>query len=617
MRKAVVSSADVRVVAHRGDAKTLLAFDLLTEVARENFAGFTVHAAVPAAQPVAYFLLNTLGFERPADHAQVPEERATSTVNAPYQKFRWVHVPGSAHQGLEPVYGPYQYEVTPRYFDGGGSMLPLDAGKTVAVKIAVGPFETPRIKLGFTRGFKQSQAFVSHFGLKARIRPNDAELQFDTSQVSGGNALGQQYTYQQQYEWLGFTARKRIFDILDAVRQDGTLRLDVFAYDLNEPDLIAELLALAEVKRVRVILDNSSLHHNATQPKPEDQFEVLFNKAAGSAKYLRRGKFSRYSHDKVFIVYKASDTLEWGDPVKALAGSTNFSVTGLYVNSNHVLVFEDDKIAGLYARAFQLAWDTDVTTKPFAASSLSRPAGFSFGDGTPQKVTFRFSPHTAADAATVLGGIVQRIADEKSAPDDSGSVLFAVMELGGTGSNPNPVYQALNELHESGEIFSYGISDDPPGIALYGIGQAKGVLVTGKPVGTKLPLPFSQVPNLGGAGHQVHDKFIVCGFNGPDPTAFCGSSNLALGGETENGDNLIEIHDPDIAAVFAIEALTLVDHFNFLGHTATKGTGAPPPADQQQAARDAGMFLHADGDWVHKYFDRTDMHCKDRELFAR
>jgi hypothetical protein len=45
---------------------------------------------------------------------------------------------------------------------------------------------------------------------------------------------------------------------------------------------------------------------------------------------------------------------------------------------------------------------------------------------------------------------------------------------------------------------------------------------------------------------------------------YCGSSNLATGGEQENGDNLLEIHDPDIAAAFAIEALLLVDHYNFL-----------------------------------------------------
>jgi len=38
---------------------------------------------------------------------------------------------------------------------------------------------------------------------------------------------------------------------------------------------------------------------------------------------------------------------------KVLTGSTNFSVTGLYVNSNHVLIFDDPDIASLYAQMFE------------------------------------------------------------------------------------------------------------------------------------------------------------------------------------------------------------------------------------------------------------------------
>jgi hypothetical protein len=57
---------------------------------------------------------------------------------------------------------------------------------------------------------------------------------------------------------------------------------------------------------------------------------------------------------------------------------------------------------------------------------------------------------------------------------------------------------------------------------------------------------------------------VVCGLNGDDPVVYCGSSNLANGGEHLNGDNLLEIHDEDVAMAFGIEALALVDHYNFL-----------------------------------------------------
>jgi hypothetical protein len=189
-------SSAVGVSAYRGDVKTLLAFDL-TEQQATGLAGFTIHCQPPSGP--AYHLHNALQFENPAAHAQVASESANSSVNAPFHKFRWLHVPGSVHQGPSPVYGTYAYGVTPRYFDGNGSMQPLDASRTASVEVAVGPLDDGPIELGFTRGYIQSQAFVNHFGLKALIRPHDDELLFDTSQQSGTNATGQRYSYLEEY----------------------------------------------------------------------------------------------------------------------------------------------------------------------------------------------------------------------------------------------------------------------------------------------------------------------------------------------------------------------------------------------------------------------------------
>jgi hypothetical protein len=111
------------------------------------------------------------------------------------------------------------------------------------------------------------------------------------------------------------------------------------------------------------------------------------------------------------------------------------------------------------------------------------------------------------------------------------------------------------------------------GIFLYAPGKTTGVQVTGKPSNVILPPPFDQVPSL--PGHEIHDKFVVCGLNGSDPVVYCGSSNLAGGGEAENGDNLLAIHDADVAAAFAIEALGLVDHYSFLDRMANPKAKSP------------------------------------------
>jgi phosphatidylserine/phosphatidylglycerophosphate/cardiolipin synthase-like enzyme len=149
-------------------------------------------------------------------------------------------------------------------------------------------------------------------------------------------------------------------------------------------------------------------------------------------------------------------------------------------------------------------------------------------------------------------------------------------------------------------------------------GKKTGALVSGKPTATKLPPPFDQVPNLG-LGHQVHHKFIVCGFNGKSPVVYCGSSNLALAGEQVNGDNLIAIHDGDLATVFALEALALVDHFDFLDRSSTKAKVAPAnikAASKQQQAVNAGWFLSTTDRWVAPYYDPGDLHNVDRLLFG-
>jgi hypothetical protein len=194
-------------------------------------------ASRPGQVP-GYYLQNELQFEDASKHSQVASEKPTSTVNAPIQKFRWIHFPGTAHQGISPAFGEYTYTVTPRYFDTNGSMRALDASLSVPVKVSVGPFEKGSLKLGFTRGYMQSEAYVRHFGKNTPVVPKTKDLDFDTNTQAGSNN-GQPVTFAQIYNWMGETARERIFNVLNRVLNDPTLTLKVFAYDLNEPDMEA------------------------------------------------------------------------------------------------------------------------------------------------------------------------------------------------------------------------------------------------------------------------------------------------------------------------------------------------------------------------------------------
>jgi hypothetical protein len=427
MSKVTATNGKFSLSAYVGDAKTLLVFNFSTQSSAKNLAGFTIQCQPDGGDP--YYIFNVLQFKTPADHAQDPKEPANSSINAPIHKFRWIHIPGSAHQGLTPFYGKYRYTVTPRFFDGNQSLKPADPTLAASLDVDVSPFEKGNIAVGFTRGFVQSQAFVSHFGLKALIRPKGKELQFDTSKNSGANAAGQTYSYQDQYQWLGFTARARIFEILDAVAKDQSLRLDVFAYDLNEPDIIGAFLKLAPTGNIRIILDNAPLHHNPSKPTLEDQFEGLFKKAAEDAsKQIMRGHFGRYAHDKVLLVSDANG------PKKVLTGSTNFSVTGMYVNSNHVLVFDDKAVAAKYADVFSEAWNDGIKPAPFQKSSVATQA-FNFSSAKTPATEITFAPHAEQFATDNLDALVKRVQAEGKKKAGAGSVLFACMELA-KGSGP-------------------------------------------------------------------------------------------------------------------------------------------------------------------------------------
>src|SRR6185437_11585779 len=407
------------VKAYLGDFKTLLAFNFSDPSRAQKLAGFSIECKPPAGP--SYYLLNNLQFQNPAQHAQIPTEKPQSTANAPIQKYRWTHIPGSAHQGLSPAQGNYTYTVTPRYFDAAGAMEPLDRSLSVSVSVPVGPFRKGNLALGFTRGYMQSEAFVRHFGQNTRIVPATRGVVFDTSTQAGTNN-GQGVTYADIYEWMGSTARQQVFAILNAVIADKSLSLDVFAYDFTEPDVANIFLKLAAQGRIRMILDNAALH---TKPKGiETLFDGSFRNQAANGAEIVRGCFDRFSHDKIFIVLKNKL------PIQVITGSTNFSVTGLYVNANHVLFFDDANIATEYEKVFQQSLTILSRTKTpskaaateFATTPLATQPFIPQSPPAP-KLNINFSPHSATDAGKILSTISNRINQEVRATN--GSVIFA------------------------------------------------------------------------------------------------------------------------------------------------------------------------------------------------
>jgi len=549
------SASALTLTGYVGDGAVLLAYSLDPDLLKTNeLAGFSIQCTPPAGAP--FFLENRLNFSNPVTSGTTPQQSPfTSSQNAPFQKFHWVYFPADI------VPGNYHFEVTARYCH--GSTMVDGPKATVAVQLA--PQAGSNFELGLTRGYISSQAYASKFGNKI-IRPLPKSLDYNTQ------------PFQPQYEWLGYHARKMIFDLLNECVADPTITVDLFAYDLDEPDIIDKLEALGP--RLRAVLDNASLHVGKA-------LEVIAHtrlvKSAG-ANNIKQGHFKRFAHDKIIIAKKN------GQAVRVLTGSANFSVRGLYVQANNVLLFTDPKIAGQYEQVFQSVF---TNMSGFSSSPLAAQ-WFDFPDegGDIPNFSVSFAPHRVATVS--LAQVQQALNNAKS------SIMFAIMELQGGGT----VLQTIQNLHLSGKVFSFGMTQSEKGFNVYKPGQP-GVLVPFAALVKHVPPPFNQ-EFTGGPGQVIHDKFIVMDFNDKNPVVFTGSSNLAEGGEQSNGDNLLAIHDARVAEVFAVEAMRLVDHYQFRAAAETATQLKP-----LQLAACGGQSK-----WWAANYDPNDMRNVQRELLA-
>ncbi len=582
----------VSVRAYKGDAVTFLCFDVDKSLTAA-LAGFSVRYINSKEDK---FIFNRLIFPQTFldNNPSIPKRDKNSTLFSPIQKFNWIHVP-SVGDGNDVFFGDYKYEVTPRFIKN-GKLEDLDSNLTVSIVIEVSPYNFQSTQVGFTRGFVSSVAYAKRFGLdNKRVRPNETELLFDVKQKSGAadkwnddlkKFVKVDYSFEEQHKWLGWQARQRVFDFLDEALDDPTIVLKVFAFDLDEPVVCAKLLELAKQNRLKIILDDSKSHNQPTS------FETLFDaefKKIGDAKMIYRGKFGSLAHSKVMIHVKNNQA------VKVLTGSTNFSTNGLYVNANHVVIFNNPNVARLYEDIFEASFG-DQKMRGFKGS-VSSTTDFDFDENGLPKFSVTFAPHAKPDAERIFDRISTRIKGAKS------DLLFAVMK----DTSASSILSSIQTVIRSESVYTYGVTDtiskkdSEYGVFLYKPNSKRGVRIAAKGISSILPPPFGEVPKVD--GYAIHHKFIVVDFKGADPIVYCGSSNLAFGPEQQNGDNLMEIRDKDVVTAFAIEAYRLVDHFQWRNLELKK---QPMNLDDLGADTDV---------WWKKYFNPNDLRFVERTKF--
>lgn len=565
-------SGALRLKLWRGERMCLLGMDVIDP--NPSFVGFAIEVQSPSAAGFTP-LRNRLAFAYAAGKV-LSGDREYPTIDAPIQTFRWIHFPYDPQPGL------YSYRVTMMHMNAGA----LSPGDTVTCSIRLCDETAPGlVDIGFTRNFASSQAFADKFpdpaGRKLILPPANQGLVWDKSKAPAG-----------VYDWLGGKANDLLSTLLGQVEADQAMTLDVMAYDLNEPDFLKALLAVASrtvggKPALRVLIDDSGDHSQANSCET-----LATTQLAAAGALVRRHHFDGLQHNKVVIAYKG------GAPYRAIAGSTNFSFRGLYIQANNMLAFDAPEAIGLFSSMFELAFAGPHALEQNALSQAWQVA--TAADGTVARVCFSPHPNNSDLSLSPLAGAIQQA---------SSSVLYAVAFL--NQDMHGPTRKALDDLMGK-PVFSYGIANRKSGLRLTKPDGSIGV-VDFEYLSAHAPEPFSAEWS-GGSGITIHHKFVVVDFNLPTAKLFAGSSNLSVSGEEGNGDHLIQISDQRVAISYAIEALRMFDHLNFR----TRMKASAPASSPQSAGVITLKQPPGPGEaaWFAPFYVAGSQKARDRMLFS-
>jgi hypothetical protein len=556
------------VSGYAGDGTVLLAFDL-PEAKTKNLAGFAIAVSEPDKKPDPehrYFLGNRLSFNKGVTAKTAYNAKIWKPSDkAPFQTFHWAHYPSLG-------FGRYTYTIFAMYFDGDT----LRPGPSVDLAVDLHPPAEGVVNLGFARTMVSSQAYADRFK-NAPLYPSPQSVQPYPPD------------YLERHVWLGAHARELVMGFLKKCVDDSTVTLDAFTFDLDEAEIIQNLSMLGS--RARVFQDNSPghcrvktdvdgmQHKDASTKEPAlEPDAVQMMREAGVE--VKTGHFERLSHNKVFIRRRN------GVAEAVLTGSANFTIRGIYVQANSVMVFDEPRVAGLYAQAFDQAWKSPSPAE-FRKSAIAKDWHDLTIGGS--RYLFSFAPH---EKPYPLDAIKTAIGKAKR------SVLFAMMQVA---ISTGVAVEAIEALPAREDLYSVGVIQSEGDIKAFkpDTGDENFTYASASYLQKKVPAPFRKEIS-GGKGKVIHHKLVVCDFNGEHPVVFCGSSNLAAGGEVENSDNLMTIEDRDIAVMFAVETIRQNDHFRFRG--------------KQKTATEAKPLRLVETDvWAGKFYKKGGIYERERQ----
>lgn len=337
-------------------------------------------------------------------------------------------------------------------------------------------------------------------------------------------------------DWLARRLRRAILDFIGEAAADETLRLDVAAYHLDDPDILKALEGIGD--RLRISLDWGPEEREET-PGPNGPARKALE-AAGAA--VHRREHVSISHNK-YMVLKQDD----GAPLAVLTGSTNFTTGGVCKQSNQSVIIRDPDLVAAYLRDFERVLNDDNEGLRDSNAKGSRIS---------DAVEVYFSPHHAADRPDL-----DRLAELASSAQSSR--LFLTFRM----TDP-----ALIDAMLAPGVPAFGVVD-----RAYRGGDDSGDRLIFEEAHAKDPriaacnAPLDDEPEEGALlrelkreGYEplLHHKILLLDWNGPDCIVATGSANYSTNSTAHNDENTVVIHgDERLAEEYFVEVCRLFTHW--------------------------------------------------------
>jgi phosphatidylserine/phosphatidylglycerophosphate/cardiolipin synthase-like enzyme len=565
-----VKSRNLTVHAVAGTHVVILGMNAPDE-ARKGLLGFAIQRT-DHTEGETYWLQGMRTFK--VTNPNPPDGVYFSTAENPIQDFLWSDFTAKTRHDY--TYYVVGMRGTPKNYT-------LDAGTSVSIKVTTESDAAASQSVYFNRGVIGSQAYTRQFG-------DNNPQKFVGSEKA------------KAYAWLSRGLEEAMLAFIQqADNPRYALRAAVYEFGWD-PVSAAFGDALRACKDVRIIYDarvpggTKELENKKRVTEAQNQFKkhkLTGKTAAGEDVTVPRTENPSYIAHNKFIVL-----LDGGDPVQVWTGSTNFTESGIFGQSNVGHVVRDRAVAAKY-HAYWQALSGDPAQKEIVASDeLATPTLHKFPP--PAGITPLFSPRadlaqlnwyaTALENSTVLDCFTAAFGVNK--------VFFDVF----TKPKKYLRYLFLEEwaVKKAAVVATQKALQKDPLVQV-----AVGATMRDGAVAGWAKELFNP---LSAHVHYTHNKFALVDPLSDDPIVISGSANFSDASTQHNDENMLVVRgDTRVADIYLGEFMRMWRHHRFR-EIVSKNSAKGGAVEHN--------YLTPDDSWTDPFYRAGTVKYVQRETFA-